>query len=130
MQYTPGLAHIASSTAISAADVQLPLLAAFGTSWCSASQLLTQRIDGLAHEFRGRIAISHIDIEASPVLADIYDISAYPTVVFLHAGHLRCRLIGVQTQSRLRSWLAALLELSEESTHSSSSPTPCTSTYG
>jgi thioredoxin len=80
-----------------------PVLVQFWAPWSGPCRLLRQMLRGLAGE-GFRILTVNVDEETS--LAAAHEITAVPTLMVFRNGQLRVRVIGVQSEQRLREMLA------------------------
>ena len=85
------------------------MLVSFGASWCGPCQLLKPGLRALAARQKDRLTVATLDVEASPVTADLYDVDRYPTCILFKAGAAVERLDGYMPLRKLESALAPYL---------------------
>lgn len=49
--------------------------------WCGPCQSLAPVIDGLSHDFEGRVHVAKINIDDSPDIAEKYGVMSIPTIL-------------------------------------------------
>ncbi len=81
-------------------DSGLPVLVDFFTHWCPPCRALAPTIDKL-HESMSWAKIGKVNIDESPELAQIYAISAIPTILIFKYGQVCGRFTGLKTEEVL-----------------------------
>lgn len=74
----------------------------FYTTWCGWCHKLAPIMEDLAKEYNGRVVMGRIDAEQQSRLAAKYDVSHYPTIVFLNNGRVVATIVGYREKSVLR----------------------------
>jgi thioredoxin 1 len=92
----------------------LPIVAYFWAQWCSLCTTLSPVLDELAAEYRGKIKIGRIDIDAHRMLTNEHRIQDTPTLIFFHKGHVLRRLTGEASRSRLEEMFEHMAEVAAE----------------
>lgn len=77
----------------------------FHATWCGPCQMLAPIIDTLATRYRGRVTVAKLDVDASPHVAQAFNVAAMPTLVLCHDGHEVDRLQGMQGEANLAAWI-------------------------
>lgn len=80
----------------------------FYASWCAPCRQLAENIAKLTEEFQGRLQFARVDIDASPELAERFDIETVPTLLALTQGWEVTRLSGKISAQELRLLLTSL----------------------
>ena len=86
-------------------DSNLPVLVDFYATWCPPCRALGPILDRLAEEFAGQIKLVKINSDEEPSLAEAYDVTGLPTVVFFEAGEDVGQFSGLPQESALREQL-------------------------
>uniref|UniRef100_UPI0025882377 thioredoxin family protein n=1 Tax=uncultured Secundilactobacillus sp. TaxID=2813935 RepID=UPI0025882377 len=66
----------------------------FGADWCPPCQMMAPIIESAAVDFAGQIQFKKVDIDASPEIAQAFDIQGIPTFLVKKEGHLIDRFSG------------------------------------
>jgi thioredoxin 1 len=89
-----------------------PVVLDFYASWCPPCRALGPILDQLSEEFAGRIRFVKINSDEEPELAEAYNITALPTLVFVEQGETVGQFAGLPQASQLRQelekWLQAV----------------------
>ena len=72
----------------------LPVLLDCWAGWCSACAMVSPVIEELARDWKGRIRVGKLNVEANPVLTARYDLRSLPTLLVFDDGRLKDTLIG------------------------------------
>ncbi len=80
---------------------QMPLVIDFFAEWCGPCKMLSPILESLAPEFEGKLEISKVDIDAEPDLAQKYQVTSIPTIIFLKDGEVVDRMVGFQSKDSL-----------------------------
>ncbi|MHC4249775.1 MAG: thioredoxin family protein [Planctomycetota bacterium] len=84
----------------------------FKAVWCPACRELEPVVDRLADEYRGRVFIGKLDIDAKGAreIAGRFGIRGIPTLVFLSDGEEVERVVGLAEEPDLKAAIDRLLE--------------------
>lgn len=63
--------------------------------WCGPCRALGPVIDEIAGEFHGKAVVGKVNIDEEPDLAEEYEITSIPTLLFFKNGQLVDRIVGV-----------------------------------
>ena len=80
----------------------------FWSPACGTCLLMAPMLDRLSEEETPRARFAKIDAMANPELARRFGVSSLPTILFIEAGAVSKRLIGMTSRSKL---VAALAEM-------------------
>lgn len=81
----------------------------FFATWCGPCKMLSYVLDEAAEKYEGKIHIVKIDIDREPELAERYDITIVPTLLFIKNGEIAQKETGFAPLERLSPMLDALL---------------------
>lgn len=87
----------------------LPVMVDFGAEWCHPCRQLDPIIDELADEWRGKIKIVKLDIDANVNTAMRYGVMGVPTLILFVGGEDKERLVGFQPKMRIQSKIEPFL---------------------
>jgi thioredoxin 1 len=104
-------------TEVLAAD--LPVLVEFWGSWCPPCKMMEPTLEQLAADYDGRLAVGKINIDQNPRTAAEYGIQGAPTFIVFHAGEVRGRRTGAQSEGQLENLLeeSGVFGLEKKATH-------------
>jgi len=93
-----------------------PLLATEGTPavvdfyapWCGPCKMIAPLLDSLAEHYSGRIRFYKVNVDESPGLADRFQITGVPTLIFLKEGQVFSSIVGFPPPQELVAKLHAL----------------------
>lgn len=93
----------------SAAGDRLQLLV-FSATWCGPCKAMAPAIEDIAQSYGGELAVAKIDIEASPDLAQTFEVRGVPTLITRRDGTVIDRHVGGLTRTRLAMMIDDALE--------------------
>lgn len=77
----------------------------FWAEWCGPCKVLAPTIDKIAREYRGRVVVGKIDIDAQPALKKKFKVNAYPTLKILKDGKVVDQIVGVAPKADIEKVL-------------------------
>lgn len=57
------------------------------------------------NQLGGRVNLARVDIDELTELALDYDITSVPSILLMHKGRVRKKLVGLTSSDHIRSWL-------------------------
>jgi thioredoxin len=76
---------------------------------CPPCRVLAPAISSLADKYVGRVTVCKVDVDRAPEVAQRYNVSAIPTVLFINNGKEVNRLIGLQPEAEYVALLDKLV---------------------
>ncbi len=73
---------------------EIPVLVDFYANWCSPCKMVSPLVDAIAEEYRGKLKVVKLDVDASPEIAAKYKVMSIPTLIFFKEGKEAAKLIG------------------------------------
>ena len=79
-----------------------PMIVDFSATWCGPCRQLKPIFEELAEEFRDRITFLTIDTDENPELAQAYNVTGIPTLIFINKdGQIQDTISGFQNRDQL-----------------------------
>jgi thioredoxin 1 len=73
----------------------------FTATWCPGCRAVSPIVKSIEADYQSKIKFHIIDVDASPEVAQKYDVSALPTIIISKSGEVTDRIKGPQTKSML-----------------------------
>jgi len=83
-------------------ESKLPVVVDFWTNWCGPCKMVAPIVEQLAKEFKDKVKIGKIDVDATPKTATTYGIMSIPTLMFFKGGKIMDQVVGVLSLSELK----------------------------
>jgi thioredoxin len=87
-----------------------PVVVDFYAPWCGPCKMLTPLLQTLAERFTGRVQFFKVNVDEAPALAERFQVTGVPMLVFFANGEPRDGLIGFPSPPVLAAKLHALTE--------------------
>lgn len=82
-----------------------PVLVEFFAPWCPHCRRMAPVLEELARDYRGRVRLVQVNVEAAPDLVVRFGLRGVPTLVVLDEGKEISRLIGEVAKEELEARL-------------------------
>ena len=73
----------------------------FSATWCGPCKAMAPAVEDIARTYAETVAVAKIDIEASPALANQFEVRGVPTLVVRRGGRQIARHVGGLSRTRL-----------------------------
>ncbi|MBQ6986566.1 MAG: thioredoxin [Oscillibacter sp.] len=103
------LQHLTEDTFDAAVNAAPLAMVDFWATWCGPCKMMGPIVEKLAAEYDGKALVAKVDTDEEADLAEKFEVSTIPTLVFLKNGAEFDRKIGVTPEAALREVLDANL---------------------
>ncbi len=103
------LQHLTEDTFDAAVNAAPLAMVDFWATWCGPCKMMGPIVEKLAGEYDGKALVAKVDTDEEADLAEKFEVSTIPTLVFLKNGAEFDRKIGVTPEAALREVLDANL---------------------
>ena len=87
----------------------LPVLVDMWAPWCGPCQMIGPVIEKLADEFKDKIKVCKLNVDANPQTARAYGVRSIPLVLFFKSGQKVNESLGAVPEGIIRPKVEALL---------------------
>ena len=103
------LQHLTEDTFDAAVNAAPLAMVDFRATWCGPCKMMGPIVEKLAGDYDGKALVAKVDTDEEADLAEKFEVSTIPTLVFLKNGAEFERKIGVTPEAALREVLDANL---------------------
>lgn len=88
----------------------LPVVVDFYADWCPPCRMLGPILDRLSVEFAGRLKFVKVNSDHESVLANSFEVTGLPTLVFIEKGEVVGQFAGLPPEKELKEELTKWLD--------------------
>lgn len=89
-------------------ESETPVLLDFFATWCTPCRMLSAVLDQISDEYNGMLRVCRVNVDNETDLADVYNISEVPTVIFFVDGTPAKRFAGFRTVDEIEEMIARI----------------------
>jgi len=78
--------------------------------WCLPCKNLAPILDQIAEEYRGKIKVTKLDVDANPAVPGLYGVTGIPTLLVFKGGEFVESIVGFLPKDRLLKKLRPRLD--------------------
>jgi len=80
---------------------EMPVLVDFWATWCTPCQMVAPRVESVGRQLAGQLKVVKVDVGEYQRMAQEYNITSIPALLFFKKGEVVERLVGVQPENVL-----------------------------
>jgi thioredoxin 1 len=90
---------------------ELPVLVVFGTDWTGLCHIMDPILEKFAAVNKGKIRVGKLDVDGNSMVASLYVINKYPTLILLKDGAAIWRHAGLISFKDLTAQIKPILQV-------------------
>jgi thioredoxin 1 len=82
-----------------------PVLVDIFTQWCPPCKMLTPVIEKVASDYKNKIIVAKMDLDANPIIGNKFGVEVIPTVILFKDGELVDKFVGFKPEPEIKKWI-------------------------
>ena len=83
----------------------VPALVDFWAAWCGPCRTVGPIVEELADEYKGKVKVAKLDVDANKEVAGKYGVRGIPTLILFKDGQVVDQIVGAVPKSRIKELL-------------------------